>query len=167
MVARPSGAWIVENGEVTWKPAIDVNRIVLGGQIIAMTAIIFAGRIQRLCSSLSRSLQGDPRFLRCTRLPLGADERLRHAVELTGGEARLEALAHVGDRGRDQSARPRDPLDLLGVLADDHRARPHAGAAPRVCWRSCPLTRQAPSGACNTAPISAQTSSIERSAWSS
>jgi uncharacterized spore protein YtfJ len=45
MVARPSGAWIVEDGEVTWKPAIDVNRIVLGGQIIAMTAIIVAGRI--------------------------------------------------------------------------------------------------------------------------
>jgi uncharacterized spore protein YtfJ len=45
MVARPSGAWIVEDGEVTWKPAIDVNRIVLGGQIIAMTAIIVTGRI--------------------------------------------------------------------------------------------------------------------------
>jgi uncharacterized spore protein YtfJ len=45
MVARPSGAWIVEDGEVTWKPAIDVNRIVLGGQIIAMTAIIVGGRI--------------------------------------------------------------------------------------------------------------------------
>ena len=45
LVARPSGAWIVEDGEVTWKPAIDVNRIVLGGQIIAMTAIIVAGRI--------------------------------------------------------------------------------------------------------------------------
>jgi len=45
LVARPSGAWIVEDGEVTWKPAIDVNRIVLGGQIIAMTVIIVAGRI--------------------------------------------------------------------------------------------------------------------------
>lgn len=45
LIARPSGAWIVEDGEVTWKPAIDVNRIVLGGQIIAMTAIIVAGRI--------------------------------------------------------------------------------------------------------------------------
>ena len=36
LVARPSGAWIVENGDVTWKPAIDVNRIVLGGQIVAI-----------------------------------------------------------------------------------------------------------------------------------
>jgi uncharacterized spore protein YtfJ len=45
MIARPSGAWIVEDGEVTWKPAIDVNRIVLGGQVIALTAILVAGRI--------------------------------------------------------------------------------------------------------------------------
>ena len=45
LVARPSGAWIVENGDVTWKPAIDVNRIVLGGQIVALTAILTAGRI--------------------------------------------------------------------------------------------------------------------------
>ena len=45
LVARPSGAWIVENGDVTWKPAVDVNRIVLGGQIVAVTAIITIGRI--------------------------------------------------------------------------------------------------------------------------
>ena len=45
LMARPSGAWIVEDGEVTWKPAIDVNRIVLGGQIIALAAILVTGRI--------------------------------------------------------------------------------------------------------------------------
>lgn len=45
LVARPSGAWIVENGDVTWKPAIDVNRIVLGGQIVALTAILMTGRV--------------------------------------------------------------------------------------------------------------------------
>ena len=45
MAARPSGAWIIENDDVTWKPAIDVNRIVLGGQIVALTAIVVVGRI--------------------------------------------------------------------------------------------------------------------------
>ncbi len=45
LAARPSGAWMVEEGEVTWKPAVDVNRIVLGGQIIALGAILVAGRI--------------------------------------------------------------------------------------------------------------------------
>jgi uncharacterized spore protein YtfJ len=45
LTARPSGAWIVEDGHATWKPAIDVNRIVLGGQVIALTAIVVTGRI--------------------------------------------------------------------------------------------------------------------------
>jgi uncharacterized spore protein YtfJ len=45
LMARPSGAWIIADGKVTWKPATDVNRIVLGGQIIAFTAIFMIGRI--------------------------------------------------------------------------------------------------------------------------
>ena len=45
LAGRPTGAWIIENGGVTWKPAVDVNRIVLGGQVIALTAILVAGRI--------------------------------------------------------------------------------------------------------------------------
>ena len=72
MVARPSGAWIVENGEVTWKPAIDVNRIVLGGQIIAMTAIIFAGRIL-----LARSRRRPALLDRVPRLSLRQLSRLQ------------------------------------------------------------------------------------------
>jgi hypothetical protein len=45
LLARPSGAWIIQDDQVTWKAAIDVNRIILGGQIIAFTAIFMAGRI--------------------------------------------------------------------------------------------------------------------------
>ncbi len=45
LTARPSGAWIVEDGNATWKPAVDVNRIVLGGQAIAFAAILMTGRI--------------------------------------------------------------------------------------------------------------------------
>jgi len=43
--ARPSGAWIIEGDEVTWKPAVDVTRIVLGGQLVALAAILVAGRV--------------------------------------------------------------------------------------------------------------------------
>jgi uncharacterized spore protein YtfJ len=53
-VARPSGAWIIENGNVTWKPVVDVNRIVLGGQIVALVAILVAGRV------LYRQTRSDP-----------------------------------------------------------------------------------------------------------
>jgi uncharacterized spore protein YtfJ len=27
--ARPAGAWVIRDGEATWKPAIDLNRIAL------------------------------------------------------------------------------------------------------------------------------------------
>lgn len=45
LVARPSGAWIVDGEKATWKPAVDVNRIVLGGQIVALVAVLVAGRV--------------------------------------------------------------------------------------------------------------------------
>jgi uncharacterized spore protein YtfJ len=55
VMARPAGAWIVEEGNVTWKPAVDVNRIVLGGQVIALTAILVTGRILLAHSRRQRS----------------------------------------------------------------------------------------------------------------
>jgi uncharacterized spore protein YtfJ len=45
VVARPTGAWIIEDGRVTWKPAVDVNRVVLGGQIVTLAAVLVGGRI--------------------------------------------------------------------------------------------------------------------------
>ncbi len=57
LMARPSGAWIVEDGRATWKPAIDVNRIVLGGQMVALTAILVTGRILLARSRRRRSLR--------------------------------------------------------------------------------------------------------------
>ena len=45
VTVRPSGAWIIEGKTVTWKPAIDVNRIVLGGQLIALVGMLVTGRV--------------------------------------------------------------------------------------------------------------------------
>jgi uncharacterized spore protein YtfJ len=28
MIARPTGAFVIQEGKVTWKPAVDVNRVV-------------------------------------------------------------------------------------------------------------------------------------------
>ena len=64
LTARPTGAWIVEDGEVAWKPAIDVNRVVLGGQIVALTAILVIGRIL-----LVRSQRGHSLLKRVPRVP--------------------------------------------------------------------------------------------------
>jgi uncharacterized spore protein YtfJ len=38
--ARPVGVYVVKNGEVTWQPAIDVMRIIVGGQLIGLVAIL-------------------------------------------------------------------------------------------------------------------------------
>lgn len=38
--ARPVGAFVIQGDEMTWRPAVDVNRIVLGGQIVAVVALL-------------------------------------------------------------------------------------------------------------------------------
>ena len=55
LIARPAGAWIIEGGHATWKPAIDVNRVVFGAQAIALTAILVTGRIM-LAQSRRRTM---------------------------------------------------------------------------------------------------------------
>ena len=38
--ARPAGVFVVRSDRVSWRPAVDVNRIILGGQLVAITALI-------------------------------------------------------------------------------------------------------------------------------
>jgi uncharacterized spore protein YtfJ len=45
--ARPVGAFVVRDGDVTWQPAIDVTRIVLGGQIVAIACLFVVRSILR------------------------------------------------------------------------------------------------------------------------
>jgi uncharacterized spore protein YtfJ len=50
--ARPAGAFVVRpGGEVAWHPAIDVNRIVLGGQVAAVIGLLVLRSILRARSS--------------------------------------------------------------------------------------------------------------------
>ncbi|WP_248962686.1 spore germination protein GerW family protein [Sphaerisporangium perillae] len=39
-IARPLGAYVIRDGKVSWEPAVDVNRIVLGGQILVGVVLI-------------------------------------------------------------------------------------------------------------------------------
>jgi len=43
--AKPLGAFVVRGDDVTWRPAVDVNRIVLGAQVVAILALLVAGSI--------------------------------------------------------------------------------------------------------------------------
>ncbi|MGW0809328.1 spore germination protein GerW family protein [Nonomuraea sp. NPDC002799] len=38
--ASPAGVYILKNGDAHWRPAVDVNRIVLGGQFVAVVLLL-------------------------------------------------------------------------------------------------------------------------------
>jgi uncharacterized spore protein YtfJ len=38
--ARPVGAWVVREDEVSWQPAFDLNRAILGCQLLGLVAIL-------------------------------------------------------------------------------------------------------------------------------
>ena len=40
VIVRPLGVYIVKDGDVRWQPAIDVLRVVVGGQLLALAAIL-------------------------------------------------------------------------------------------------------------------------------
>jgi hypothetical protein len=44
---RPVGVYILADGNTTWLPTVDVTRIVLCGQLVALAAILVIGRALR------------------------------------------------------------------------------------------------------------------------
>ncbi len=38
--ARPAGAWVIKDGDVRWRPAVDVNRMIFVGQLVAIVALL-------------------------------------------------------------------------------------------------------------------------------
>jgi uncharacterized spore protein YtfJ len=38
--ARPVGVFVVKDGKVDWRPSVDINRAILGGQIVAVVALL-------------------------------------------------------------------------------------------------------------------------------
>jgi uncharacterized spore protein YtfJ len=45
--ADPAGVYVVREGKVSWQPAVDVNRIVLGGQIAFVALLLTVRAIVR------------------------------------------------------------------------------------------------------------------------
>jgi uncharacterized spore protein YtfJ len=37
---RPVGAYVIRGQDIHWQPAIDINRIILGGQAVAIVALL-------------------------------------------------------------------------------------------------------------------------------
>jgi uncharacterized spore protein YtfJ len=85
LAARPAGAWIIEGDQVNWKPAVDVNRVVLGAQAIALTAIVVTGRILLAHSRRRNRLLDLVSLVPLTaRLRRRAPDRERRALHLPG-----------------------------------------------------------------------------------
>jgi uncharacterized spore protein YtfJ len=38
--AKPLGVFVVKDGRVAWRPAVDVNKVIIGAQIVAVTALL-------------------------------------------------------------------------------------------------------------------------------
>jgi uncharacterized spore protein YtfJ len=38
--AKPLGVFVIKEGRVAWRPAVDVNKVILGAQIVAVTALL-------------------------------------------------------------------------------------------------------------------------------
>ena len=44
---RPAGAFVINNDNVTWMPAVDVTRIILGGQLVAFAGLLLIRQAMR------------------------------------------------------------------------------------------------------------------------
>jgi len=40
LTARPVGAYVIKDDTVTWQPAFDLSRVVLGGQLVGVVALL-------------------------------------------------------------------------------------------------------------------------------
>ena len=38
--ARPVGAFLIRSGDVMWRPAVDLNKVILGAQVVAVVALL-------------------------------------------------------------------------------------------------------------------------------
>ena len=52
VTARPVGAFIIRDGDLNWRPAVDVNRIILGGQVVLVVALL---TVRAIVKSRSRA----------------------------------------------------------------------------------------------------------------
>lgn len=46
-LSRPVGAFVISGGHVRWQPVVDVNRVILGGQLVAVAGLLVLRSILR------------------------------------------------------------------------------------------------------------------------
>jgi uncharacterized spore protein YtfJ len=44
---RPAGAFVIRDGAVKWRPAVDVNAVVLGAQVVVVVGLLVSRSVLR------------------------------------------------------------------------------------------------------------------------
>lgn len=47
VAARPAGTYVIRGDDVEWRPSLDLNRVILGAQIVVAAALIAVASIAR------------------------------------------------------------------------------------------------------------------------
>lgn len=55
MTSKPVGVFVIKDGDVSWRPAVDVNKIILGGQVVLLVGLLVLRGILRNRSRRRRS----------------------------------------------------------------------------------------------------------------
>jgi uncharacterized spore protein YtfJ len=58
MSAKALGVYVLRDGQVKWLPAVDVNRIVLGGQVVAVVGLLVLRAVVQARSSARKRRPG-------------------------------------------------------------------------------------------------------------
>jgi uncharacterized spore protein YtfJ len=45
LIGWPAGAYVIKDGDVSWRPALNVNLVILGGQLVGLVALLAARTI--------------------------------------------------------------------------------------------------------------------------
>jgi uncharacterized spore protein YtfJ len=47
LTARPAGVYVIRDGDAHWRPALDLNKVILGGQAVAVVALLLLRSVLR------------------------------------------------------------------------------------------------------------------------
>ncbi len=75
--ARPAGAFVIEHGEVTWRPAVDVNRAIMAGAAVMLAGVLAGWSVARARSRMGLEHRGAPRALAGRAMAARAARRAR------------------------------------------------------------------------------------------
>jgi len=91
VIVRPLWGYIVKDGEVRWQPAIDVLRVVVGGQLLASPRSSPSVAAEAPLRALKNHF-GLPRAKRCA---IGTSEPPRASFQQSGEDRPREGGAHA------------------------------------------------------------------------